>query len=192
MCECRPMASGKRLDRDRDDSLENVGETDARYDISTQGFGTTQAFINQESESSDTESAYSDHEKELSAEFIAADEAEMLAAAVTLSRSNSEVKTNEGMSEGLLRRIAGTLSSTPLKRSSTMLTLDSLKEVVEAPNKVRIPAQDMDINEEIAAAAADLDRCIQVHAFTRTQLPSFTHTVALHRPFPPRSANSFA
>lgn len=153
--------SGKRYDA-RQDSLDNVADNDSRYDISVPGMDTDRAFMG-DAENSDTESADSDREKELSAEFIAADEAEMQAAAATLSRSNSETKANsEGLPEALLRRIASTLSTSPLKRSSTMLTVDSLKEAVEVPNKVVIPSQDMDINEEIAAAAADLDRCIQV------------------------------
>ena len=141
---------------DRADSIENDG--DLRYDIAVSN---AQDFLRsnheEDEDSSDTESAYSDHEKELSEAFIAADAAEMEAAASSLSRSNSDP-----VPEALLHRIASTLSSSPMKLS---VNVDSLKEAVlavEAPSKVFIPSHEMDINEEFAAAAADLDRCIQV------------------------------
>jgi hypothetical protein len=104
-----------------------------------------------ESESGDSQdiSPYEDEEVHEQEEF------ESQAAAAALAQSAAEA--NSQITTGLMHRIASTLSiSTP------SLLKSEAQGAFETPKKLVSPAHDMEMSDEVASAAADLDRCIQV------------------------------
>ncbi len=157
--------------RRNDSSVGGSESGDSRYDFGAPDAGLEyrQHYLyltrdrTEDGQDSGFESSESGDSKEVSpresfeaTEDATAEDFESQAAISAFAQASADA-TNQ-ISSGLMRRIASKLSIA----SPGMLDVEALKDTFESPLKVGGATHDLEINDEVASAAADLERCIQV------------------------------
>ncbi len=160
----------RRLTRN-DSSVGGSESGDSRYDFGPPDVGLEyrQHYLyltrdrTEDGQDSDFESSESGDSKEMSpresfeaTEDATAEDYESQAVISALAHANADAVNQ--ISTGLMRRIASKLSIS----SPGMLDVEALKGTFESPLKAGGATHDLEINDEVASAAADLERCIQV------------------------------